>query len=135
MEIINKTHKDISAFKKSDKTCYISFFNNQQIHFSSAATSEFSLRVGMFVHFINDEDNWFFCVNKDKDGFEIKVSNRRNSVAIFNSSLIKLFLKATKCSVGTKFLITKTKMEMKLGKVYKIDINKPLEQIKKGQLK
>jgi hypothetical protein len=89
----------------------------------------------MFVHFINDEDNWFFCVNKDKDGFEIKVSNRRNSVAIFNSSLIKLFLKATNCSVGTKFLITKTKMEMKLGKVYKIDINSPLEKIKKGQLK
>lgn len=135
MQIINKKHQDISSSKRSDQICYIYFYNKQEIHFSAAATKEFNLRIGMFVHFINEEDYWYFTVNKDEDGFKLQESNRRNAVAIYNSSLVKIFSNATHCSVGTKFLITKTKMEYFGKEVYKIDINHPLEQIKKGQLK
>jgi len=135
MQIINKKHADISFFKRSEQTCYIYFENEREIHFSSAATKEFNLRIGMFVHFINEEDFWYFTVNKDEDGFFLQESNRRHAVAIYNSSLIKMFTNATRCSIGTKFLITKTKMEYFGKDVYKIDIHHPLEQIKRGQLK
>lgn len=135
LQVINKNHKDISFFKKSEKTPYISFYNSREVHFSTAATEKFNLRIGMYAHFINDENYWYFAVTNDKDGFEIKVSNRRNSVAIFNSSLVKMFLSATGQPVGTKFLITPTQMEFQGKEVYKIDIHNPLEQVKKGQLK
>lgn len=135
MEIINRKHKEIAALRKSYKTSYISFYNKNEVHFSSAATHRFGLRIGMFVHFMDTEDDWYFCVNKDKDGFEIKASNRRGAVAIFDSALVSVFIKRTKCSLGTKFLITETDLEMNMGKVYKININNPLEKVNKNLLK
>lgn len=137
MEIINKKHKDIKPFKRMDSTSYIDFYNKNEIHFSAAATSEFNLKIGKFAHFINDEDYWYFCVNDDKDGFEIKASHRRYSVAIYNGALAKLFMAKTRCSFGTKFLIrhTEADAEFNLGKLILIDINHPLEKINKNHLK
>ena len=134
-EIVNKKHKEISAFKKTDLTPYINFFNANEIHFSSAATTKFELRIGMYVHFITGDDCWYFSVNKDKDGFEIKASSRQNAVSIYNSSLIKYFCDKTRLPIGSKFEIFETTIEHELGKVYKIDIHNPLELEKKGLFK
>lgn len=120
-------HKDILVNKRLETISYINFYNDNEIHFSSKAVRDLKLQIGSYVHFINQDDEWFFYVNYDQDGFCIQDSNRRNNVSIFNGSLIKLFMKRTGREVPIKYPITETKMEQNGSTVYKIEIYKPVE--------
>ena len=134
MEIINKSHDEITYLKKMDQTYYLEF-HAQGIYFSSAATLYFKMKIGMFAHFVIEEGNWYFAVNNQKDGFEIKPSSRRNAVAIYNTPLANLFIRRTSREFGTKYILKETEMELYGGKMIEICIDKPLRKVRKGLLK
>jgi len=127
MEVINKNHSSILFNKRLEKVAYINFYNENEIHFSSCAVRDLKIRIGSYVHFINEDDEWFFYINNDKDGFCVQDSNRRNNVSIYNGSLIKLFMKRTGRTWPVKYPLKETKMEQHESMVFKIEINKPIE--------
>lgn len=127
MEVINKRHSDIEFKKKLDNVPYINFYNENEIHFSARAVEKLKILIGTYAHFINDNENWFFYVNNDKDGFSIQASNRRYATCICNGSLVRLFLKRTGREVPVKYPLTITKMEHETNPIFKIELNKPFE--------
>lgn len=128
MELINKKHDEIVVSKRLAMLSYISFHSLTEVQFSSRAVDALGLRVGSYIHFLNDADDWYFYNNKDEDGFKLCNTGRYN-VAVCNKALVQLFMKRTKCSYPVKFPLSITNAEAGGVPVIKIEINKPIEKV------
>lgn len=125
MEIINKRHEDLAPSRRTESVPYINFNTAKQILFSVHAVRKFGLNEGLYVHFINDDKDWFFYVNDDRDGFEIFSKGKTNTF-LYNAHLVSLFLKRTGFGLNSKFLLEATKIRKGGCVVIKIKTNKLL---------
>lgn len=123
MEIINRTHKDITQNTRVTLSDYLRV-EKKEFYFSSGCNIHLGIIPGMFMHFINDDDRWLFYLNMDNDGFETLERKGKNSCLVINSSLSNLFFNRTRCSQGIKFPIIKTSAMINKCPVYEILINK-----------
>lgn len=124
METINKRHDEITSNQRIDLAAYFKLESEKAVYFSAGAANEFGLIPGLFIHFVNDGDKWFFYCNDDKDGFKLISRPGKNSTLICDASLVKLISKRTKVSIGAKFLITDTKSVLKGTGLLEINFNK-----------
>jgi hypothetical protein len=122
MEIINKRHEDLELSRRTESTPYINFNTSKQILFSVHAVRKFGLCAGLYVHFVNDDDLWFFYVNDDKDGFEIFSREGKTNTFLYNAHLVSVFLKRTGKQLNTKFILEETKAMKNGCKLIKIII-------------
>lgn len=127
MEIINKKHKDITTNKSTCIKNFIKFHNDKQIYFSITAVRELGLSEGLFMHVVNDGDQWFIYFNTDPDGFALSQQQGKNTVDVFNMALIKLFLKRTSHSLPCKFGLQETANKKDGCRLIEILHHKPFE--------
>lgn len=127
MEIINKQHEDITTNQRVHLAAYFKVRDLKSIYFSAGAAKKFGLSGGLYVHFMNDGDRWYFYCNSESDGFQLITNSHKNSVLICDASLVNLFLKRTRTSLGCKFLIQLTPNKLKGSPVMEICLNKPIE--------
>lgn len=134
MEIIDKKHDAITVNKTVNQSSFIKFHTDKEIFFTGMAAKKYGLKSGLYVHFVNDDDQWLFYVDDNPDGFELSpkaVGNRYEksrikTMAIYNQALIRLFLKRTRCSLPCKFPLKVTESRYNGKQLLKIEINKPI---------
>lgn len=130
MELINKKHKDITSNSRVDLVDYVRP-DKKEFYFSAGCNVHLGIIPGLYVHFINDGDRWLFYLNTDTDGFLLLARQtakaQKKSPIIVNLSLLKLFLKRTNCSAGSKFPVRQTQQKIKDCVVYEIFINEVFE--------
>jgi hypothetical protein len=124
MEIINKKHEDLRLSRRTESTPYINFNTAKQILFSVHAVRWLGLNEGLYVHFVNDGDDWYFYVNDDKDGFEVFSREGKTNMFLYNAHLVSLFLKRTGWPLRSKFLLEKTQARVKGSQLIKIHTQK-----------
>lgn len=128
MEIINRRHEEIFANQRVKLSAFFKVEGNRKsLYFSAGAALQFGIIPGLRINFINDEGEWMFYCDGNKDGFLLIGRKNKNSALICDAHLANLFLKRTKTSPETKFPITLTKSEINKNPIFKININKPLE--------
>ena len=129
MEIINKSHHQIRSNKRVDLAAYFKVERSKKaIYFSTGAADQYGIMPGIRVNFINDDDDWFFYCDNNKDGFLLTNRSGKKAGLLCDTSLVHLFLKRTRTSPETKFPITLTKNEVYGCPVFKIELNKPIEE-------
>lgn len=129
MEVINKKHIEITAQDRWVHTPFINIENENYIYFSAGAAKIFGLKAGLKINFINDGLEWLFYTSDDQDGFELTEHGdhrSKNAVIIYNTALIKLFLRRTRFSLPCKFFLTLTNAKHEGYHLVKIELNKPL---------
>lgn len=127
MEIINKRHEDLRLSRRTTSMPYMRIANAKEIMFSVYATRWLGLEKGLYVHFINDDNDWFFFVNDDADGFEIQFRPAKNHSFLFNTHLVKLFLNRTNRNIGDNFFLEKTnRAKIKGCEIIKICTENPI---------
>lgn len=94
--------------------------------FSAGACREFGIQPGLFLHFVNDGDKWYFYCNDDKDGWALLGKEGKTSARIANASLIQLFLKRTGRAIPCKYRLMLTGSKMKGCALIEIMLNQPL---------
>lgn len=128
MEIINKKHFSITQNTRVNMSAYFSIPDDKHIYFSAGANLQYGIMAGLYVHFQNDNDRWYFIVNNDPDGFRLLNRPSKNCSIICDASLVKLILKRTLISKKQKFLITKTNAKLNGCHVFELNINFPLTE-------
>lgn len=127
MELINKRHGDITSNQRVDLAAYFKMENERVVYFSAGASIAFGLMSGLYMHFQNDDDRWYFYCNDDTDGFPLISRSGKNSILICDASLVKLICKRTKKTIGTKYLIQSLNSRFKGIQLMEILFNKPLD--------
>lgn len=129
MEVINKSHEDISKGEKLYLPAFIKFGENNTVSFSAGAVKDFGLTEGMYVNFVNDGNEWWFYCDNNKDGFLLSARKdaKRRQLYVYNGSLISLFIKRTQMSCPVALKLSATKAYQNNCALIKIEINKPLE--------
>ena len=127
METINKRHDAITSNQRVDLASYFKLESDKAVYFSAGAGFEFGLIPGLYIHFMNDGDKWFFYCNDDTDGFKLIARPGKNSVLVVSASLVKLIQKRTCCSIGSKFLVTRTNSVLKGQHIIEINFNRLIE--------
>lgn len=125
METINKLHKEITSNQRLDLAAYFKISNDRTIYFSAKAADDFGLFPGLYMHFMNDEDRWYFYCNNEEDGFKIIERLEKNSVIICSKSLVHLIIKRMNISIGTRFPIELTANKLKADHMMEINFRKP----------
>lgn len=131
MELINKKNDKITAKTKVDLDVYLKIEHELSILFSAGAAIKFGLVPGLFIHFQNDEDRWYFYCNTDKDGFQLcSIGGKgRKGIRVSNKALVNLIRKRTLVSIGTKFPVILTNCKFNNHHLLEICFNKPFEDI------
>ena len=127
MEIINKRHEKITSNQRIDLAAYFKIESDKAVYFSAGAATEFGLSGGLYLHFVNDGDRWFFYCNSDKDGFKLISRPGKKATLICDASLVRLIKNRTKCSISTKFLITETNNKLEGQGLLEINFNKIID--------
>lgn len=122
METINRFHKEIKQNTRVTLKNYMRL-DKKMLYFSASCNLELGILPTLNIHFINDDDRWFFYVNNDEDGFYLTELNGKNACAAINSTLSNLFKKRTRCADGTKFPVVITPNKIKDHHIYEIKIN------------
>jgi len=126
MELITKKHEEITSNQRVDLAAYCRI-NEKHLYFSAGACINFGLVPGLFIHFQNDEQKWYLYGTTDTDGFELIARPGKNSAIICDVSLLKLMMKRTGVSVGSKFPIQKINAKLNGSQLLEINFNKPIE--------
>ena len=126
MEIINRLHEDIFANQRVALEAYFKVETTKNILLSAGASLKYGLIPGLYIHFVNDENKWYFYCNGDNDGFRLLNRPNKNSVIICNSHLVTLFLKRTSCQIPCKFPLRLTKAKKDGCSLIEIQTNKPI---------
>src|SRR5205085_11985970 len=115
MTIINKKHPDIQENASGRNLVFLSLQNDKDIYFTNTAARKFNLQAGKYLHFINEEKEWFFIQNDDKDGFMLNADGKSSSraVIVINKPLVSMFRKSTGFTGPVRLCLMKT------SKIYK----------------
>lgn len=142
MELINKKHENITEKTRLRLEAYFKIENEKCVYFSAGAVINFGLVPGLYVHFQNDDERWYFYCNDDTDGFLLtSIGGRgRNATVIYNKALVNLIKKRTLVSFGTRFPVKLLKHKVNNSNLFEINFQKPFEMstmaiMKKVQLK
>jgi hypothetical protein len=129
MELINRKHNEISEKTRLRLEAYFKIYDEGSCFFSAGAVINFGLSPGLYVHFHNDELNWYFYCNNDSDGFKLSAASGqgRKPVLICNKSLVNLIRKRTGCIIGTRFPIKLTSAKQNGDHLLEINFGKPFE--------
>lgn len=123
MEIINtKSPRVLALTRHRGKGKEDTFtVKEREVYFNKSFCITYGLKEGMFVHFINDGNNWKFFFNNDSDGFKVvKLKSRSTGLMIFSAGLAHLFRKTTGYLGTRNYLIQKTMLEQQKNVVYSI---------------
>lgn len=126
MEVINRTHDKITSNKRVDLAAYFKIESEKALYLSSGF-ADGEINPYHFIHFINDDERWLFYCNEDNDGFTLTQRKPKKCLLICSASLVALFIKRTKHSVGSKFLIRKTESVKNDAPIFEIMFNKIIE--------
>lgn len=127
MELINKTHDRITSNQRIKLAAYFKIYDTKAIYFSAGAVHKYSLLPGLYVHFQNDDDYWYFYTNNEKSGFRLIKKYGKNCAIICDASLINLICERTKCSIGEKYLIKLTAAKLNGHHILEIDFKNPIQ--------
>lgn len=107
MEIIDKTHVDITRRTRHNYEKYIKFVNSKEIYISAGAAIEYGLSDGLYLHLIHDDDRWYIYFDTNEDGFALKTrrgdKQHIRSIDIFNTALVRVFISRTSHNIPCKF--------------------------------
>lgn len=132
MEVINRKHKAISPKPRVSPDPYVRIEGGKALYFSAAAGKHFGMVEGLYVHFHNDGDRWYFYCDNDVDGFKLCPRNAGdsgvsdNATLIRDRSLVSLIIKRRGCSIGGKYPIAETGSKHKGNPLLEILFNKPI---------
>lgn len=129
MELVNVKHEFICEKTRLRMTPYFRLNGDESVYFSSAAVEEYGLFPGLYIHFQNDGDRWYFYCNNDTDGFLLCHQARRGKGAsvIWNKALVKLFLKRSDVDLDKKYPFILTNAKLKSDHIFEIDFRNPFE--------
>lgn len=130
MEIITLESECIEPqFRWKPDKPYFKINSYHKLYFSNEFISKFKLHLPATINFINDEDEWLFYFDKNKDGFTLKTEGGNNPAALVpHFALAKMFLRSIGAGIGDRFLITKTRSEIKGHPIFKIHTDKKLNK-------
>lgn len=108
MEIINK--KSVSIRNNSGRSLQRRYVcvDNVKLYFTAALVREFDIKVGEYMHFMNEGDRWQFFTNDDEDGFLITPVRAKGGVHVSNSALCRLIQKSTGYTTNKNYEVLKT---------------------------
>lgn len=123
MEIINLSNKNIKPYSRDTPHIH---FGKTHVYISSTAVEEFGLSTDLTINFIDDDDEWMFYADTNKDGFALLGTKETKALRIANGKLSTLFSNRTKCSLPSKFPLKALEARLKGNPLIKIEINKPI---------
>jgi hypothetical protein len=111
---------------------YMTVIDHKSFYFSKAASIEFGLKKGKYLHFDNTDGKWSFFQSDDKDGFTLLAGRAgHESVRIENKPLMKMFRSSTKYSGKVRLYLLKSTAEVDGHPVIEIITNKTFDQLMK----
>lgn len=127
MELINIKSEAIIALTGSGRKVEMLSVKRGTVYFSRSFCVANKIKAGQFMHFINDDSDWKFFVNNDKDGFPLINDTKKNgALVIFNSALTHLIRRSTKKIGAVSFPIEGTVLEQGGKKIFMIMTHKPI---------
>lgn len=132
MNLINKKHPEILESKSGKNDSYMSVYEDR-LYFTSQAAKRFGLTAGTYLHFLNDGASWCFFQNNDPDGFAVQDDAKENSSAVMvcNKALIRMFMKSTKVTKGTRLYLMESNIRQNGIPVIEIVTNKTYDEFMK----
>lgn len=108
MQEINIHSPEIEKYKLNNITYnYIKIKEGEKIYFTKAIVMLCGLKAGEYIHFLNEDNEWFFYSNDNQDGF--KIFNTASSMLQLNSfPLSRMILKSCGYHLKHTFYIKKT---------------------------
>ncbi len=131
--IINKKSPEILKYRRygTGADSFLRVYDTR-MYFTSTAAEMCDMKIGYYAHFVNDEKDWSFYVDDDKDGFIISEGqdgrNKGNIKAknICDVGLIRMFRATTGFSHDMSFNIEKTNALHDGCPLFKINTEKPI---------
>lgn len=94
---------------------------NDRLYFPQHTTKALNLKPGLFVFFINDEKQWSFFVNNDKDGFVLSLHKSKTfATQLFSVPLMNLLRKSYGDQLPKKFYLLDTKRKHNNSVIYEL---------------
>jgi len=124
MQIIDKFSEAFQGLAASKMT--IRMYINH-VSFTKAVVNVFKMKAGMYVHFVQDENDWYLFVDNDKTGFKlVRHDYRGASLSCSCSPAIALFQQTTKYfDLPISFYLRATNKEVRGCKLIQIWTSKP----------
>jgi hypothetical protein len=135
MELINKTHDRITSNQRIKLAAYFKIRDSKSVYFSAGAVLKYGLFPGLYVHFQNDGELWYFYTNKENDGFRLLKRDNKNAAIICDASLVNLLYERVKCSTAEKYLIKLTAAKLSGNHILEIDFKNPIQLDPRVKLK
>jgi hypothetical protein len=88
MEVIDKSHDEITTNRTVDNKQFIKILDKRKLMFSAMACRKLGLEANLKVHFINDDNEWWFWIDSDKDGFQLSPQTGNPGLWIHNAALV-----------------------------------------------
>lgn len=108
MELVNKKSMAIkNGTGRAAQRHYVAV-REKGLYFTVAIAREVPLRIGEYVHFMNEGNRWQFFVNDDKDGFPLTPVIKKGGFNITSSALAKLIQKTTGYTTTKNYEVRKT---------------------------
>ena len=120
MEIINKKSVSIKNNNARSLQRRHIVIDEVKLYFTAALVREFDLKVGEYMHFMNEGDKWQFFTNDDTDGFALTPVRLKGGINVNNTALCRLILKSTGYNPPKKYSVIKTNIMNDRCPVYEI---------------
>ena len=97
-----------------------------KFYFTAAMSRFLSLRVGLYIHFLNEGAEWNFYINSDEDGFKLTPVTNKGGFHITNSGLTKMVLKSMGYKTTKRLTVENTETQLEGMAIYRLsDKNVP----------
>lgn len=107
---INRHSPDIQNLQLNNTTYkYIKVRENERIYFPNAVVLMCGLKVGNYIHFLNEGNEWMFYSNDNKDGFKIVITGDK-LLQICSYPLSRMILKSCSYQFKHTFYVRQTKI-------------------------
>jgi hypothetical protein len=123
MEIINRKSKAILMSTSRSKGRVYMTIKDKKVYFTVAVARMCELNENLFVHFINDENDWRFFVNDDADGFKMSFQKDRGGYFISNVGLVNMILSSYGFKNAKRFSVEQTDLFQDKCPIYKITLD------------
>lgn len=127
MKVINRKSKELVIKRDITGQKFFISVSGKNVFFTAMTALLCGLNENTYVHFLNDEAEWSFYTNDDKDGFKLSVSSKKYytnpSYRINNCGLVNMILKSTGFHKAKRFTIVKTDQYQDRSPIFKLSLD------------
>ena len=119
MEIFNRASQEMKPLRRTDTTPYL-IVKKRGVYMTAPMKRFLKLEKDTYVHFVNDDTEWFLFTDSNEAGFALKEVKKHGGFWIYSTSLSQKIFDTTGFKKEKRFTLEKTDVELDGRKLLKL---------------